>query len=90
MTKQRSRPEGRIHRARLRAMLLPGLRIGARLPKAAWLGCVLGIHESEASRHLHRMLAEAGIVTERRWGRGAGVFVVSIPEQSVAYGELAA
>jgi hypothetical protein len=74
----RSKPEGRIHRARLRQLVLPTLRVGSRLPKLVCLAALLGIHESEASRHLHRMLAEAGIATETR-GR-AGIFVVSLQE----------
>jgi hypothetical protein len=61
----RGRPEGRAHRARLRDLILPGLRVGSQLPKGVCLARLLGINESEAYRHLHRVLAEAGIRAER-------------------------
>jgi len=82
---RRNRSEGLAHRARLRALVLPGLRVGQRLPKGLWLGSVLGICQAEAMRHLHRMLAEAGVRTETRQPGGCrGVFVVSLPEWRAA------
>ena len=77
MTYYRSKTQGRAHRARLAALILPRLQIGQRLPKGICLAKLLGIHESEAHRHLHRMLAEAGVVTETRgWCAQRGVYVV--------------
>ena len=67
----RSRPEGRIHRQRLRALILPRLQPGATVPSGPELSRLLGIHHSEAYRHMRRVLAEAGIVTETR-GAGRG------------------
>jgi hypothetical protein len=78
-TIRRSRAQGLAHRARLAALILPGLRAGQRLPKGICLARLLGINESEAYRHLRRMLAEAGVVTETRgWCAQRGVYVVSI------------
>src|SRR5215472_11951908 len=37
---RRNRAEGLAHRARLRALVLPGLRVGQRLPKGLWLASV--------------------------------------------------
>jgi hypothetical protein len=56
-----SKPQGRAHRARLRELLAPDLQLGARLPKTAYLGAVLGVDPTQALRHLRRMLAEEGI-----------------------------
>jgi hypothetical protein len=61
----RGRPEGRIHRARLRQLVLPMLAPGVAVPGCRSLGRLLGIHESEAGRHMKRVLAEDGITTER-------------------------
>jgi DNA-binding transcriptional regulator YhcF (GntR family) len=64
----RAKRQGLLHRQRLRARLLP-LAVGDVLPTAGALARMLGINPSEASRHLHRMLAEAGVATEVS-GRG--------------------
>jgi predicted ArsR family transcriptional regulator len=77
MTHHRSRPEGRAHRAVLRARVLPLLAPGAMLPSTGDLARLLRISDSEAWRHLRRVLAEDGIATETRGaGRGRRVFVV--------------
>jgi len=75
---RRSRPEGRVHREKLRALLLPRIQEGSVLPRQAWIGRVLGIHPAEGGRHLHRMLAEAGITTVCR-GKPKRTVVVSVP-----------
>ena len=78
-------PRGIAHRARLRAVVLPKLRIGSTVPSSRFLGWLLGISGSEGYWHMRRVLAEAGIVTETRGaGRGRRVFVVSIPSMEVA------
>lgn len=78
-----SRPEGRAHRARVRQLLAPSLEIGARLPKAAWLGCMLGVDDTQALRHLRRVLAEDGISTETRLKGQRGIYVTSIGEGAI-------
>jgi len=85
MTYHRNQPRGLAHRTKLRALVLPRLRPGAMVPSGPELSRLLGIHQSEAYRHMRRVLAEAGIVTETRGaGRGRRVFVVSIPSMEVA------
>lgn len=80
---RRYRCEGGAHRARLRALLLPRLYVGALLPRHACLGAWLGISASEAGRHLTRVLDEAGVVREVR-GSPRRVRVVSVPEWRAA------
>jgi hypothetical protein len=75
-----SKPQGRAHRARLRELLAPDLQPGARLPKALYLGAVLGIDASQAGRHLRRVLAEEGVRTAAPRGRRNGIYVTSMPE----------
>jgi hypothetical protein len=77
-----SKPQGRAHRARLRELLAPELQPGARLPKTAYLGAVLGVDPTQALRHLRRMLAENGITVERRLGgaTSSALFVTSVGE----------
>lgn len=77
-----SKPRGRAHRARLRDLLLPELAVGYRLPKALYLGAVLGVGETQALRHLRRMLAENGISVERRSASAtsSALFVTGIGE----------
>jgi hypothetical protein len=74
------RPEGQAHRARILAMVLPGLRVGGVVPSTVRLSYWLRISKSEAARHRKRALDEAGVVTEVR-GRGKGrrLYVVSMP-----------
>ena len=79
-TYHRSRPEGRMHRTRIRVLLLPTLSVGCRIPSAIRLGYWLRISPSEGYRHMRRVLAEAGIATETRGvGRGRRIYVVDIP-----------
>lgn len=73
-----SRPQGRAHRALLRQILAPSLEVGARLPKALYLGSVLGVDDTQALRHLRRVLAEDGISTETRLKGQRGIYVTSI------------
>lgn len=82
---QRSKPEGRHHRTKIRVLLLPRLGVGDVLPTSTWLGHWLGIHVSEAGRHLRRVLAEDGIATETT-GRGKAqrVTITAIPERRMA------
>ena len=81
----RSRPEGRLHRARLRAWVLPGLVVGAAVPSGPELSRLLCIHPSEAFRHMQRVLAEDGVRIETR-GRGKckRLWVVAMPEWRAA------
>lgn len=73
-----NRQHGHEQRARIRA-LLPALRVGLALPSGGWLGWKLGVDQSSARRHLHRMLDEAGIATETRGkGRAQRVYIVAI------------
>lgn len=75
----RNKRVGLVHRNKLRAMILPRLRVGCRVPTAAFLGRLLRINPSEAWRHMRRVLAEAGVVTETRGGwRARRVFVVAM------------
>lgn len=75
----RNKRAGLAHRNKLRAMILPRLRVGCRVPTAAFLGRLLRINPSEAWRHMRRVLDEAGVVTETRGGWGnRRVFVVAI------------
>ena len=75
-----SKPQGRAHRARLRELLASDLRPGARLPKALYLGAVLGIDASQAGRHLRRVLAEEGVRTAAPRGRRNGIYIAAIGE----------
>lgn len=77
----RGRPEGRIHRARLRALVLPMLAPGVAVPGCRALSRLLGIHESEAGRHMRRVLDEEGITTERV---GQRHYVVSLQDWRAA------
>ena len=77
----RQRPEGLAHRARIRAVIVPRLVPGCRLPATALLGRWLGISQQEACRHLRRVLAEDGIATETRRRR---IYVTAMPEGRAA------
>ena len=79
----RGRLEGEVHRARLRALLLPRLFPGALLPRHAWVGAWLGVSPSEGGRHLTRVLHEAG-VTVQVCGKPRRVRVVAMPDQEMA------
>ena len=59
----RGRPEGRAHRAKLRAEVLPYLRLGSPVPNCVVLGKLLGISKSQALIHMQRVLAEDGYRT---------------------------
>ena len=74
-----SRPEGRLHRAKIERWILPRLRPGCRIPSAAWMGRFLHISAGEGARHMRRVLAEAGIQTETRgaW-RDRRTYVVAV------------
>ena len=74
-----SRPEGRLHRAKIERWILPRLRPGCRIPSAAWMGRFLHISPGEGARHMRRVLAEAGIQTETRgaW-RERRTYVVAV------------
>ena len=76
---RRYRCEGEAHRARLRAMLLPRLHVGALLPRHACVGRWLGISASEAGRHLTRVLDEEG-VRRRVCGAPRRVRVVAVSD----------
>ena len=77
-----SRPEGRAHRALIRRWIVPRLRPGCRIPSAAWMGRFLHISAGEGARHMRRVLAEAGVVTETRGAWGARrTYVVSIKSE---------
>jgi hypothetical protein len=80
---RRYRCEGEAHRARLRALLLPRLYVGALLPRHACVGRWLGISASEAGRHLTRVLDEAGVL-RRVGGKPRRARVVTMPGQRVA------
>lgn len=75
----RERPEGRVHRARLRALVVPMLRVGLPVPGSSLLANLLGIHPSEAGRHMRRVLDEDGIATETHGrGRGRRIYVTGM------------
>ena len=80
---RRYRCEGEAHRARLRALLLPRLYVGALLPRHACVGRWLGISAAEGGRHLTRVLDEAGVV-RRVCGSPRRVRVVAVPEWRAA------
>ena len=70
---------GEAHRAKLRALIVPRLYVGARIPTAKFIARILGIDESRAGKHMRRVLVEAGIRTEtRRVDTGCRVFVVGM------------
>jgi hypothetical protein len=79
----KSKPQGRAHRARLRALLLPRLYPGAMLPRHTWLAAYLGICSQSAGDQLVRMLAEAGVETVIR-GNPRRRVVVAMPERRAA------
>lgn len=69
---RRNKKEGAAHRARLRAEVLPYLRIGFMVPTATLLSGLLGVSPSEAARHMRRVLEEDGFTvvcrgTEKTW-----------------------
>jgi len=93
MTIHRNRFNARAeaHQVWLRTHLLPRLQPGCWVPRAATVARWLGVDESTAGKHLRRALAAEGVVTaKRKHATGIRVFVVSIPEQSIAYGRMAA
>jgi len=51
------------HQARLRELLLPRLGPGNYVPRARFVGRILGVDESTAGKHLRRLLKEADVVT---------------------------
>lgn len=76
---------GEAHRARLRALIVPRLYVGARIPRAKFLAGILGIDEGRAGKHMRRVLDEDGIATElRRVDTGCRVFVTALPERRAA------
>lgn len=81
----RARPEGLLHRARIKSLLLPRLVPGARLPSTPMLSFWLGISQQEAHRHRTRALAELGVQTETRGkGRAKRTYVVAVPAWEIA------
>jgi DNA-binding transcriptional regulator YhcF (GntR family) len=77
-----SRPEGRLHRAKIERWILPRLTPGCRVPSANWMARFLGISSSEGGRQIRRALDEAGVVTETRGvGRGRRIYVVALGGQ---------
>lgn len=82
---RRNKPQGLAHRAILRALVLPHLALGAAVPTGKELARLLRIHESEAHRHMRRVLDEEGITTEARGAYGhRRVWVVGMPERRAA------
>ncbi len=71
-TQNRSKPEGRRHRAKLRQVVTPSLQVGTRLPPSTILGRVLGITPGEGARHMRRVLREDGWATETKWDPAFG------------------
>jgi alkylated DNA nucleotide flippase Atl1 len=63
-----AKPQGIAHRERLRALIVPRLAPGMRLPRTRVVGRWLGICQQEAHRHMRQVLAEAGVATETRGG----------------------
>lgn len=81
----RNKRQGIRHRTKLRVLVLPTLRLGQPVPTGRFLGHWLGINESEAHRHMRRVLAEDGYGTETRGlGRARRVYVVEIPAMRAA------
>lgn len=79
MTYHRSRPEGRHHRTTLRVLVVPKLALGRPVPTGKLLARLLRIAESEAARHMRRVLEEDGIATETRGlGRARRIYVVNM------------
>lgn len=84
---RRYRCEGEHHRAKLRALLLPRLYVGAMLPRQTCVGRWLGISASEGGRHLRRVMDEEGVV-RRVCGSPRRVRVVSLPQRLDQRGQL--
>lgn len=84
MRNRRDTEIGLAHRELLRRLLLPKLSVGCRLPREAqvgrWLG---GLSQQQGRRHLRRMLAETGVLTERR-GFPPRIYVTAMPEGRAA------
>ena len=79
------KPQGRAHRALLRRVVVPHLRPGMRVPRAKRLAMLLGISQSEAQRHMKRVLAEDGFtVAVRAPGQRKGMFVIPSPISSLS------
>ena len=77
----RSRPEGAAHRARIRALIIPRLSVGCRLPRVALLARWLGCSHEQARYHLRRVLDEDGIQTVCRGNGTIGrLYVTALPE----------
>jgi hypothetical protein len=85
MVYRRSRPEGRVHRTKIRVLIVPRLAPGRPVPSCGLLARFLRIDPSEAWRHLRRVLDEDGISTETRGqGRARRIYVVALPERRAA------
>lgn len=75
---ERSKPQGRAHRAKLRRWMAPRLCVGWRVPSSAWLGMFLGISPAEGYRHMQIVLHEDGVATETRGvGVSRRIYVIS-------------
>lgn len=79
-----SRPEGRVHRDRLRRLIVPRLYVGARVPSGIFLGRILGIDPSNACRHMRMVLAEAGVEVEQRRERSIWRLYVTAMRRAAA------
>jgi len=86
---RRSRPQGRAHRAKIRALIVPKLYVGARVPGRSFMAKFLGVSPQSGRRHIRRVLEEDGFETEMRfdWERNAyRNFVTGLPDRYLPLG----
>jgi hypothetical protein len=84
-----SKPRGRLHRAKIRAMIVPKLYVGARVPGRSFLAKFLGVSPPSARRHIRRVLEEDGFETEIRFDHRLNsyrVFVTALPDKYLPLG----